>query len=407
MVLITGVLIVFYLFTMAVVFLRITESVQRTLKNYSSDSYLSRDFNLGVENDDFINNYAIDPGGICVIGVDQNGKIKILDVGKGHIDSDTLEEVAENAVNSDYEFGWLIKNNLFYYKTVTENGSRIAFADSTRYSHYLKDMVSADGIIFLVVLLSLYFIVRWLSRIFIKPVDRAWTQQQNFIADASHELKTPLTVILANCDILAAHPDEPVNAQMKWIESTNEEASHMKELVNKMLFLAKNESVKTQRGTDAINLSEQITKVMLQFEPVAFESGVEMESEIEPDVKITADQTAVNQIIHILVDNAVKYAGVGGRVTLSLHRRKNSVVLSTHNTGVPIPEEDLPHIFERFYRSDKARTSGMGYGLGLAICKSLAEQQKAEIDVTSSAENGTVFEVRFLKQKQSKKIRNN
>ena len=104
---------------------------------------------------------------------------------------------------------------------------------------------------------------------------------------------------------------------------------------------------------------------------------------------------ALNQIIHILLDNAVKYAGVGGEVTVSLKRRQNSVYLVTRNTGTPIPPEDLPHIFERFYRSDKARTAGGGYGLGLAICKNLAELHRAEITAASDETNGTVFTVRF------------
>ena len=111
----------------------------------------------------------------------------------------------------------------------------------------------------------------------------------------------------------------------------------------------------------------------------------------------------IYQIIHILLDNAIKYSGIGGEVNLCLKQRysysfkgrSNYIYLSTRNTGTPIPEEDIPHIFERFYRSDKARTSGNGYGLGLSICKNLAQLHNADINVVSNEKIGTIFTVKF------------
>ena len=406
MILISVVLIVFYMFTMLVVFLRETENVQETLKNYSSESYYSQYFDLGVS-DEKVNKFAIDSGSICVVNVDAEGNLSVLDIARGHIQENLLQQIVEHIVDGRVEFGILLNYNLFYYKTVINDGCRIAFADSSRYLLYLRDMFYADGIVFLIALFVLLFIVRQLAKIFIKPVQKAWEQQQNFIADASHELKTPLTVILTNCDILQSHPEASLQDEMKWIESTNEEAVHMKEMVNKMLLLAKSENTKPGKINTYVNISELATKVVLQFDPVAYEAGVTLNSEIEDDVEIKADNTAVNQIIHILVDNAVKYAGIDGLVTLRLHRFKNAVYLSATNTGEPIPEEDLPHLFERFYRSDKARTAGSGYGLGLSICKSLAEQQKAVITVKSDRENGTEFTVIFKKQKPRKKSNEN
>ncbi len=399
MVMIAIVLIVFYLFTMAVFFLGVTENVQKTLRNYSSESYFSQEVDLGVDNEEN-KSYMVDASSVCVVCVNEANTILVLDIGRGHIPQNVLEHVVGLVKDSDFDFGLLMKYNLFYYKTDVGYGYRIAFADSAHYYTYLRDMLYADGVIFLLALLVLYVIVRQLAKIFIKPVQRSWEQQQNFIADASHELKTPLTVILANCDILQSHPAESVSEQMKWIDSTNEEATHMKDMVNKMLFLAKNENTKPLSFAEAVNISELATRIVLQFEPVAYEAGVRLESEIEDGIKVTGDPTAINQIIHILVDNAVKYAGIGGVATLRLKRHKKTVLLSTQNTGEPIPPEDLPHIFERFYRSDKARTTGMGYGLGLAICKSLAEQQRAKIFVESNGKSGTVFTVRFPRRKR-------
>ncbi|MBQ7639330.1 MAG: HAMP domain-containing histidine kinase [Clostridia bacterium] len=397
--LISIVLIIFYIFTSAVLFFRITESVQDTLRNYSSEKFFLQFFDLG--SDDYLNevdNYAIDSRSICVVDVNEEGTIGVLDVGHGHMESSTLDSSVKFVLNSNYDFGLIMKHNLFYFRSASGSGCRIAFADSSRYFVYLKEILTKDAVIFIIVLLLLYFLTRQLSKIFIKPVERAWTQQQNFIADASHELKTPLTVILANCDILNAHREDTVEDQHKWVESTNEEATHMKELVDKMLFLAKSESMKPQQIVGEVDVSELATKIALQFEPVAFEAGVELKCDIDRGVVLKADQTAVNQIIHILLDNAVKYAGLGGKAELRLKRKKNGVFLSAKNNGSVIPEEDLPHIFERFYRSDKARTAGSGYGLGLAICKSLVEQQKATISVVSNERDGTVFTVKFKKK---------
>ena len=112
---------------------------------------------------------------------------------------------------------------------------------------------------------------------------------------------------------------------------------------------------------------------------------------MEPDITVAGDPTALRQLVHILLDNACKYAGAGGRAALSLDRQGGTAVIRVSNTGVPIPPEDLPHVFERFYRADKARTREGGYGLGLAIAKSIMDRQDGSLTVSSDAENGTVF----------------
>lgn len=399
MTIITVVLIVFFVMITSILFLRITASVQSTLRNYSSEDYASKSFEVG-SGEDVYENYAIDAGSICVVSINESGTRAIVDAGHGRMDEDVLVNSVSYVMNTDASFGLILKYNLFYYKTDLAVGSRIAFADATRYYNYLKDALFYDGVIFVVILLGLFFVTSKLATFFLKPVEKAWTQQQNFLADASHELKTPLTVILANSNILLSHEQDTIEAQRKWIESTNEEASHMKDLVDKMLYLAKAENMRTATVRTLVPISDLATKLILQFEPVAFEAGVTIVSEVENGVSILADSTAVNQIIHILIDNAVKYAGLGGTVRVKLYRHKDTVYLSTLNTGAPIPPEDLPHIFERFYRSDKARTAGSGYGLGLAICKSLAEEQKATVSVTSDEAHGTEFTVKFMKQKE-------
>ena len=399
MLLVSFIMISFYIFTMTILFFILTNSVKTTLENYASESYFLKYFELG-QSDSRNQGNAIDSSSVCVVSVNDGGVINVLDAGHAYMQKGLLNASIEYALNSSSEFGFISRYDLVFFRNTTSFGYRIAFADASNYFFYLKNLLIYDSILFLLVLLILFLIIKKLSSIFVKPVERAWEQQQNFIADASHELKTPLTVILANNNILSAHRNNTVEEQFKWVESTGEEATHMKDLVDKMLMLAKAENQKSLPVPSDVNLSEMATRLSLQFEPVAFEKGVFLETEIEPDVHMLGDPTALNQIVHILIDNAVKYAGLGGRAEILLERKQNSIILSTKNTGAPIDPQDLPHIFERFYRSDKARTAGGGYGLGLAICKTLVEQQKGEITVTSTEESGTVFTVRFKKQKK-------
>ena len=401
MTLVSVVVVFFYIFTTGIFFFRITEDVRNTLQNYSSESYFSKYFRLGGDDAAVDGAYAIDANSVCVVRVSDDGAIAFVDAGHAYMENAVLQRAVNYAMNADPEFGSIGGYNLFYYRTATPFGYRIAFADASRYLVYIKDIFLYDAAIFLVVLLVLWFLNKRLSAIFIKPVERAWTQQQNFISDASHELKTPLTVILANCNILQAHRQNTVEEQLRWVESTNEEAVHMKDLVDKMLYLAKTENMRPERVYTPLDLSDLATRLVLQFEPVAFEKGVTLESALEPGVRVLADPTAVNQIIHILIDNAVKYAGLGGTVRVAVRRSAKHVYLSANNTGEPISPEDLPHIFERFYRSDKARTAGSGYGLGLAICKTLAESQNAEISVQSDETSGTTFTVRFRRRRRT------
>ncbi len=401
MLLVSVVMIAFYIFTMAILFFLLTDGVQSTLENYASESYFLKYFELGGQ-DSGNQASAIDSSNVCVVSVNDAGVITYLDVGHAYMQKPVLNAAVSYVLGESTDFGLIFRYNLIYYKNVTAFGCRIAFADASNYFSYLKSILTYDSILFLLALIILFLITKKLSSIFVKPVERAWEQQQNFIADASHELKTPLTVILANYNILNAHRSNTIEEQFKWIESTGEEATHMKDLVDKMLMLAKADNQKQQLTLSELDLSEMVTKLCLQFEPVAFEKGVTLQTTVEPGIRMIGDSTALSQIVHILIDNAVKYAGMGGSAEVFLDKKQNVIRLSARNSGAPIDPQDLPHIFERFYRSDKARTAGGGYGLGLAICKTLVEQQKGEIAVASSEETGTEFTVRFKRPKKER-----
>ncbi len=326
--------------------------------------------------------------------VNEKGEI----TGRYETGTDMDEEVLASAVglvmDSDDQSGTIRSLALIYMKKNIPNGTVIAFASLEPLKITMKNTILISIAACLASLLIFLYVSNVLAGFAIKPIAAAWQQQKQFVADASHDLKTPLTVILANTGILMSHKEQTVESQFKWIESTEEEAQYMRGLVDRMLELAKSEDMGTKAMLSDLDISELSQRVILQFEPVAFEKQVTIESDIALDVRVRAEMESYVRLIHILIDNAIKYSPEGGRITVRLAASKQTVKLSVHNEGEAIPEEDLPHIFERFYRADKARGTG-GYGLGLSIAKNIAEAMGGKISAESSPARGTVFTVLF------------
>ena len=290
-----------------------------------------------------------------------------------------------------------------YKRQVTEQGNmRIAIVDTTMADRALANLLLNAVVVMAASLSILFAVASFLSNWAIAPIARAWEQQRRFVADASHELKTPLSVILANSQILARDGRIPGD-DVRWVQSTVDEAQHMKNLVSDLLELAKAEEGRDGIGSalsmEDIDLSNLVESAVLEFDPVAFERGCSIEASIEPDLRVKGDPEWLERLAKILLDNACKYARPQSTVRVGLRRSSRHVQLSVNNQGTPIAREDLPHIFERFYRSERARsrTNGDegGFGLGLAIAKGVAEACGGGISAESSDEAGTTFTVTF------------
>ncbi len=334
---------------------------------------------------------------ICAVLADKEGNLLQIVQESDLLTESELEQAALSAFSAVPAFGKLDSWNLYYRKQNTPDGIRIAFADSSYLAHSLRNLLITSLLIGLCSMVAMFFISLFLSKWALRPVEKAWKQQQQFVADASHELKTPLTVILANNNILFSHPEKTVAQQRKWLESTAEEATHMKKLVDDLLFLAQSDDQQTtQRHMEELDWSELTWNMLLQWEPIAYEKQIHLTSEIQPGCIIEGDVTQIRQLIHILLDNACKYAGGNGSVSLQLTAQQNTAQLSLLNSGPLIAAEDLPHLFERFYRSDKARTRDGGFGLGLSIAKNIVDSHHGTITAESTeALNGTRFTVQF------------
>lgn len=193
--------------------------------------------------------------------------------------------------------------------------------------------------------------------------------------------------------IVLSHRDETVQSQAKWLEYTQTEATHMKELVGSLLFLAQADDVRQALTLSELNFSDTVWSSVLLFESLAFEQSKTLTSEIEKDVVLLGDEERLRRMTAILLDNAMKYSGEGGAVTLRLQKLQEKAVLTVHNTGDQIPADQIPHIFERFYRVDSSRTRAQGgYGLGLSIAQSIVQAHHGKIHAQSDTQ-GTTFTV--------------
>lgn len=308
------------------------------------------------------------------------------------IAEDVLAQAAAALVDAPDGSGALDNLGLFYQKRTTNGTTYLAFADMSAASGWQQLALTLAGV-GLLALAAFFVISLFFSRWALRPVAHAWEQQRRFVADASHDLKTPLTVILANTSILMEHPERSVASQSQWVESTQHEAECMQELVGDLLLLAQvDEGSTAHRDFDLVDLSDLVEGELLQFESVAFERGITLDGTITAGLTTQGDETRLRRLASTLLDNACKYANDGGSVRITLRRTDKHLELTVHNTGPAISPDDLPHVFDRFFRADKARTSGEGgSGLGLAIARGIAEEHGGTLTVTSSEEEGTTF----------------
>ena len=346
--------------------------------------------------------YTVIPA-FCVVLDRSSGRSLLALRFNASVEPDTLNQAVELALASGKSSGRLGGLGLQFQVRPQGSFIQIAFADLTWERTAVRQQVVTALLTLGAALAGFFLVSFFLSRWLVRPVELSWRQQQQFVADASHELKTPLTVLLADADILLAHPADTIESQRKWVEHIQAEGLRMKGLVQDLLFLARGDADGgRERPRERVALSDLCWSCLLSFEPVAFEQGLTLDSEVAPDIAVTGIEEELRRLVVILLDNACKYCEPGGTVTVTLTGGERAV-LTVHNTGEPIPAEAQPHLFERFYRADfsRARSQG-GYGLGLAIAAAVAERHRGKISVHSTEGEGTAFTAALpLAQKDS------
>ena len=330
--------------------------------------------------------------------------------GTASIDEGVLSAAVERLVDAAEGTGEIADLGLLYEKRTEGTTTYLAFADAGSASGW-KSLAATLALVGVGVVVAFLLISVLFSRWALRPAEQAWRSQRQFIADASHELKTPLTVILADSSIALGHPNETVQSQRQWIEGIQREGRRMQRLVEDMLALAKHDAAEAGalevplKQREPVDLSDAAQRAVLQFEAVAFERGVLIEDRCQPGVCIDGVRADIERVLGVLVDNACKYANDNGRIWVETCNAGKHALLRVGNTGEPIPEGELPHVFDRFWRADEARTGGKGgYGLGLSIARSIVEEHGGTLSVQSSAEGGTVFTAAFPVKRQAAQL---
>jgi two-component system, OmpR family, sensor histidine kinase CiaH len=250
-------------------------------------------------------------------------------------------------------------------------------------SGLVRQLVLASAIaIMLGALASLLMATRSL-----RPISRAFQRQREFVADASHELRTPLTLIRTNVEAWLRRS----NGQTRtYAQSIVEEVEQLNRIVGDLTTLALADARQLRLNPKPIELNEVVRGLITQATPLAEERGVQLRPDLNGGVRVAADLVRVRQLLLILIDNALLHTPSGGEVSVGVIRQNGRANVTVTDTGEGIPTGDLPHIFERFYRADKARTrENGGSGLGLAIAKWIVEAHKGDISVTSAEGRGT------------------
>ena len=289
-----------------------------------------------------------------------------------------LEALTAAALAGAEDAGVLSDWGFRYLRVETPTGTRLAFADMS------NELATMQGLLKTCLLiggasLAVFFVISLLlARWAVKPVEEAWTQQKQFVSDASHELKTPLTVIMTNAELLTS-PDYDAAAKSHFSANILTMARQMRGLVESLLELARVDRGAVEGAAGELDFSRLCADAVLPFEPLCFEKGLPLQSEIGAGIHVRGSESHLRQVVEILLDNAQKYADAGSPIRVVLTREGRFCRLCVSDRGAPIAEADLKRLFERFYRAEKARSRDGSYGLGLSIAQKIVESHHGKI----------------------------
>ncbi|WP_298481968.1 ATP-binding protein [uncultured Ruminococcus sp.] len=292
--------------------------------------------------------------------------------------------VENNAIDGKYE-------SLQFFRKDFTGGFVVVFSDRSADQLLLKKLLSVSILVFILMECVVFFLTMILTKRAMRPMQETFERQREFISDAGHELKTPLTIISANAEILQ---DEI--GPNKWLSYIQSQTERMRTLVSDMMNLTKLEMGDPRKEFAAFSLSAAISSAALPFESQAFEQEKKLVMDIQEDLQYTGNMEQIVQLAAIFIDNAIKYSDEHGEIRVTLQQVRDKKILKIFNTGKGVTEAEKEKIFERFYRSDssRARQTG-GYGLGLSIAKSIADTHRIKIQVESEYEHWICFILTF------------
>lgn len=306
--------------------------------------------------------------------LNEEGNVILTDTGKiAMIDTETAIEYAKQVWESGKEKGNI--GNYRYCVNTKEDGTRVIFLDCGRSLSTFHNFILTGIGVSIVGLLAVLILLIFLSARIVKPFSENYEKQKRFITDAGHELKTPLTIIDADAEIL-----EMDYGENEWLSDIQNQTKRLADLTNSLIFLAKMEEEQTTITMLDFPISDMAEETVETFQALAKVQNKILTSDIQPMISMCGDEKAIQRLMTILLDNAVKYSGEEGKISVTLKKQKNRIQLSVWNTTDQIDKEQIAHLFDRFYRTDQSRNSETGgYGLGLSIAAATVRAHKGKI----------------------------
>ena len=287
------------------------------------------------------------------------------------ITDEVATEYAENVLNDGDERGWI--SNYRYKVFWTEMGRGVVFVDGSMSRSSLMQSMTIAGLVLLGCAALVLMLIFLLSKKAVKPIAESYEKQKQFITDANHELKTPLTLILANIDIAEAEL-----GKNEWLDDIRSEGHRMTELVDQLVALSRMDEEGQPLNITEVAFGDLVADTVAEFESLAKERGKAITASVDKEISYLGDEALLHRLVGILMDNAIKYCDQDGDISVTL-RRGRRVMLTVENTYAAVDELELNRLFDRFYRADKARKFTGGYGVGLSMAKAIVENHKGEI----------------------------
>lgn len=323
--------------------------------------------------------------------INTNGEINAFGGGYYDLtDTELLQKLTEAVNAQDRQTGMIAEYDLRYLVTEQPHGRTIVFADvsseRTMLNGLIRNCIIVGLIVYAIFLIISLLLAKWVT----KPVEITWNEQKQFIADASHELKTPLTVIMTNAEMLEDNGYSEADRSV-FTKNILSMSKRMRGLVESLLALARMDNRTTAAEMKSLDLSKLVSDSILPFEPLFFEKDMELVTDIESGITVEGDKNKLRQVMSILLDNALKYDDPSDRVNIRLVHKGMNAVLSVSGKGNSLSKDECKNIFKRFYRIDQARTDGESYGLGLSIAESIVNEHGGRIWAESEDGFNTFF----------------
>lgn len=322
--------------------------------------------------------------------LDENGTIILTDTSKiVSVDTEKAMEYASEVWSKETKKGFL--DDYRYWKSSSDGGVRIIFLDCRRQLDNFQNFLLTTFGVSSIGLLSVFILMVYVSARIVKPFSDNYEKQKRFITDAGHELKTPLTIIEADAEVL-----EMDFGENEWLQDIQGQTKRLADLTNALIVLSRMEEGAGRDIKIEFPLSDIVEEVCHTFQAPAKVQQKHLDSTVEPLISMKGDEKAIRGLVTILLDNAVKYTNENGQISVTLEKKKNRIYLSVFNTTEQISKEQISHLFDRFYRTDTSRNSQTGgYGLGLSIAAATVESHKGKIIAETEDEKSLRITVVF------------